>query len=283
MKKHTLLTALVALLMLVSFASCSMYTGNLYKKIDDSRVAKGKAPMFGDDISELLTKASAADIADAAADAGTQDEAKGALEALGKKDKEEIKKLNSEQKEDILDAQVLATLGGSDTTKALTDVISGNSGNIDVDDIMDALISSTAGVDTKATTTILNSALNVDPNDPNNSTVKTFTLDPSLDKSKVAMAAAAVAVSTLASADIDYMQLIEKGDDDSEIGDAMESLMYYINGGKDGSGQSITVSKTPKEIAEKILDGKPGVDTLATAIAALGAAGGLESLTNIAG
>lgn len=264
MKKHTLLTALVALLMLVSFASCSMYTGNLYKKIDDSRVAKGKAPMFGDDISELLTKASASDIAEAAADAGTQDEAKGALEALGKKDKEDIKKLSSDQKEDILDAQVLATLGGSETTKALTEVISGNSGNIDVDTVMDALISSTAGVDTKATEVILNSALT-------GANTTNPTLDPSLDKSKVAMAAAAVAVTTMASANVDYNSMTLDADVEA-------SLEAYLG------DENKTATKSPADVAAAILPATASNEekaALATALAALAAAGGISSLTSI--
>lgn len=273
MKKNTVFTALIAILMIVTFASCQMYTGNLYKKIDDSRAAKGKKALFGDDISKLLDKASASEVADALADASTQEEAKGALEALGKKSVEDIQNLETDQKNEVLEAQVLATLGGAETTSAIQELVAGGTSGIDETKLMDTLVNAVSGVDTKATVVILESAVTMNGSVP--------VLAENLDKTAVASAAAAVAVSTISSAGITDYERAVNGLGSSE----KSSLEAYLNGCKKEDGSVDTPTKTPAAVAAALI---PTASTekkqeLAAALAAISAAGGMEALMGLAG
>jgi len=277
MKKNTVFTALIAILMIVTFASCQMYTGNLYKKIDDGRAAKGKKALFGDDISKLLDKASASEVADALADASTQEEAKGALEALGKKSVEDIQNLETDQKNEVLEAQVLATLGGAETTSAIQELVTNGTSDLDETKLMDTLVNAVSGVDTKATVVILKTAVDTSGSVP--------VLAENLDKTAVASAAAAVAVSVISSAGVDnFAQTVtDLGSSDTA---AKLSLEKYLNGCKKEDGSVDTPTKSVDDVAAALLPTTATTEQkqeLAAALAAISAAGGMEALMGLAG
>lgn len=273
MKKYSLVTAIIAVLMIVSLASCEMFTYNVYKGIDDSRAAKGKKALFTEDVSDLLAKAPVSEIIDAADNATTQAEANGALKALGSKPQSEINKMTPAEKETVLDCQMLATLGGSETTSIVKEFASTpDLKDMDIEGIAESLKAAAAATETEATVKVLNSVIT-----PAGADGKSFDLDPSVPPAKVVTAAASVAfAAVVTSGDLNTLMSDEPS---QEQKNAMEDLLKFM-GQEEG-----TPEMTADAVAAALIPNgsKENKDTLAVAIKAISAAGGLDSLENLFG
>ncbi len=261
--KKILFTAVIAVLLIVSFTSCQFFTNSPMKGLAEK-------------LEDTLKDAPASDVVNTIDDCTPAQKAQ-VLAALGQKDSEELKGLDPEEKNIILDAQVDATIDikgilaliPSDTDSG-NESGSGNSGSGDMnpEDMLTAVMASIAVVDTKATTAILDSVITNDG-----------TIAPGVNEASVTLAAVSVIATELKTSEINITEDVSEDD--------LNELMSFFGG--DSDGETPAAPKTKEEAtaaAKAILGSDASEDTIksvTTSLLAIQAAGGLDALMNAFG
>lgn len=212
--KVVMVIALIAALM--ALTSCD----NMFTK----SVMKGAARDPEKAASKLANKPTDELINDAE-NAKDRSSAQAIIGALNKKSEEEIKALDTDQKQAVLSAATKAvvdmgSLGGS-VGGLLKDAGSSSSSNSEVADVMDDIIASAAGNDTTCVAWVLESSLDANGNIPADT--------PADMKSSLTMGAVAVAASSLANAGItdsnSVMDRLENADNISDVNTAAAQML----------------------------------------------------------
>lgn len=140
---------ILALTILLSFVACDFFTTSWGTGLQR-------------DLGSLLEKESPDDLAKLASDPNYKGDSKAAaslLNALSSKTEAEIQKLSSEEKNDILDLALTATLP-MDAITDLVDIMDDD--EINPQEVFDSLIGNVSTFDTKVVQTILNNSEGVD-------------------------------------------------------------------------------------------------------------------------